>query len=321
MKITIIGSAGGIGQALALLLKTHLKADSLNSIELWLHDIEEKNFGVAEDLSHIPSRLPIFCSAGSDLSKAMLQSDLVVISAGKPRMAGMERSELLRGNCQILASILKAVVVYCPQAMLAIITNPINSIIPFAAAFLDHYGIFDYRRLFGITTLDHLRAQHFAGQRIQVIGGHCQKTMLPLLSQVNNSELDSVNIRQQLSLAGNRVVELKNGSGSATLSMAQAAYCFIANLLKAREGEMVVETAMIYHPFSKTPNLSRPFVLYRQGIHTFVPWGELSAQEAQELEQIELILQQDCRAGQELAKEILTSKDAHASHSQKVLRT
>lgn len=310
MKITIIGSAGGIGQALALLLKTH----SLNAAELWLHDIEEKNFGVAEDLSHIPSGLPIFCSAGSDLSEAMLQSDLVVISAGKPRIAGMERSELLRGNCQILASILKAVVVYCPKAMLAIITNPINSIIPFAAAYLDHYGIFDYRRLFGITTLDHLRAQHFAGQRIQVIGGHCKKTMLPLLSQVNNPQLDSVKIRQQLSLAGNRVVELKNGSGSATLAMAQAAHCFITNLLKALQGEMVVETAMVFNPSCKTPNLSRPFILYRQGIHSFIPWGELSTAEAQELEQIELILQQDCRAGMKMAREILGIKQEALEH-------
>ena len=51
MKIAILGAAGGIGQALGLLLKTQLPTSS----ELSLYDIALLTPGVAVDLSHIPT--------------------------------------------------------------------------------------------------------------------------------------------------------------------------------------------------------------------------------------------------------------------------
>ncbi len=60
MKVAVIGAAGGIGQALALLLKNRLPAGS----DLALYDIAPVTPGVAADLSHIPNtsidqRLPL----------------------------------------------------------------------------------------------------------------------------------------------------------------------------------------------------------------------------------------------------------------------
>lgn len=51
MKVAVLGAAGGIGQALALLLKTQLPAGS----KLSLYDIAPVTPGVAVDLSHIPT--------------------------------------------------------------------------------------------------------------------------------------------------------------------------------------------------------------------------------------------------------------------------
>ena len=51
MKVAVLGAAGGIGQALALLLKTQLPSGS----ELSLYDIAPVTPGVAVDLSHIPT--------------------------------------------------------------------------------------------------------------------------------------------------------------------------------------------------------------------------------------------------------------------------
>ena len=48
MKVAILGAAGGIGQALSLLLKTQLP----NGTELSLYDIAPVTPGVAADLSH-----------------------------------------------------------------------------------------------------------------------------------------------------------------------------------------------------------------------------------------------------------------------------
>ena len=51
MKVAVLGAAGGIGQALALLLKLQLPAES----ELALYDIAPVTPGVAKDVSHIPT--------------------------------------------------------------------------------------------------------------------------------------------------------------------------------------------------------------------------------------------------------------------------
>ena len=50
MKDAVLGAAGGIGQALSLLLKTQLPVGS----ELALYDVAPVVPGVAVDLSHIP---------------------------------------------------------------------------------------------------------------------------------------------------------------------------------------------------------------------------------------------------------------------------
>ncbi|STL78722.1 malate dehydrogenase [Escherichia coli] len=55
MKVAVLGAAGGIGQALALLLKTQLPSGS----ELSLYDIAPVTPGVAVDLSHIPTAVKI----------------------------------------------------------------------------------------------------------------------------------------------------------------------------------------------------------------------------------------------------------------------
>ena len=55
MKVAVLGAAGGIGQALALLLKLQLPAES----ELSLYDIAPVTPGVAKDVSHIPTAVKV----------------------------------------------------------------------------------------------------------------------------------------------------------------------------------------------------------------------------------------------------------------------
>ena len=45
----------------------------------------------------------------------------------------------------------------CVQAILNIISNPVNSTVPIAAAVLKAKGVYDPKRLFGVTTLDLVR--------------------------------------------------------------------------------------------------------------------------------------------------------------------
>ena len=70
---------------------------------------------------------------------------------------------------------------YCPRAWVAIISNPVNSTVPIAAEVFKRAGTFNPSRLFGVTTLDVVRANQFVGEAlgvdpatvsVPVIGGH-----------------------------------------------------------------------------------------------------------------------------------------------------
>ena len=101
MKVAVIGAAGGIGQALALLLKNNLPAGS----DLALYDIAPVTPGVAVDLSHIPTPVSIKGFSGEDPTPALEGADVVLISAGVARKPGMDRSDLFNVNAGIVRSL------------------------------------------------------------------------------------------------------------------------------------------------------------------------------------------------------------------------
>ena len=80
------------------------------------------------------------------------------------------------------------------QAVLNIISNPVNSTVPIAAEILKAAGVYDKKKLMGVTTLDVVRANTFVAEAkgldlkdvdVPVVGGHAGTTILPLLSQVD----------------------------------------------------------------------------------------------------------------------------------------
>jgi len=101
MKVAVLGAAGGIGQALALLLKTQLPSGS----ELSLYDIAPVTPGVAVDLSHIPTDVKIQGFSGEDATPALVGADVVLISAGVARKPGMDRSDLFNVNAGIVRNL------------------------------------------------------------------------------------------------------------------------------------------------------------------------------------------------------------------------
>lgn len=105
MKVAVLGAAGGIGQALALLLKLQLPAES----ELALYDIAPVTPGVAKDVSHIPTAVKVEGFAGEDPTPALKGADVVLISAGVARKPGMDRSDLFNINAGIVRNLIEHV--------------------------------------------------------------------------------------------------------------------------------------------------------------------------------------------------------------------
>lgn len=306
MKVTVLGSAGGIGQALALLLKIHLPAGS----ELALYDIAPVTPGIAVDVSHIPTDVNVRGFAGDDIAPALQGADIVLISAGVARKPGMDRSDLFNMNAGIVQSLVEKIAQISPQACIGIITNPVNTTVAIASETLKKAGVYDKRKLFGITTLDVLRSETFVAELknldvyrvlVPVIGGHSGVTILPLLSQVpyvewTDSEVAS--LTQRIQNAGTEVVNAKAGGGSATLSMAQAATRFALSLVKGLMGQDVVECAYVEGNGEYARFFAQAVRLGKNGVEEILPIGELSEFEQHALNAMLPTLHKDIELGE-----------------------
>lgn len=256
-KAVVAGASGGIGQPLSLLLKTCPLIT-----ELALYDVVNTP-GVAKDLSHIssPAKVTGHLPQDGGAATAFKNADIVVIPAGVPRKPGMTRDDLFKINAGIVKGLIEVIADVAPKAFILIISNPVNSTVPIAAEVLKSKKVFNARRLFGVTTLDVVRAETFLSEivggtnpqdmKIPVVGGHSGVTIVPLFSQAKPSisipleELQSLVHRVQY--GGDEVVTAKQGAGSATLSMAYAGYRFTEAVLKALNGEKgIVEPSYVY---------------------------------------------------------------------------
>lgn len=307
MKVAVLGAAGGIGQALALLLKTQLPSGS----DLTLYDIAPVTPGVAKDLSHIPTDVRITGFAGEDPTPALEGADIVLISAGVARKPGMDRSDLFNVNAGIVRNLVEKIAKTCPKALIGIITNPVNTTVAIAAEVLKKAGVYDKNRLFGVTTLDIIRSNTFVAElkgkkpqelEVPVIGGHSGVTILPLLSQIpgvsfSDAEIDSLTKRIQN--AGTEVVEAKAGGGSATLSMGQAAARFGLSLVRAMQGESnVVECTYTEGDGKYARFFAQPVVLGKNGVEKRLDIGSLSVYEEKALNGMLDVLKADIALGE-----------------------
>merc|ERR1711936_1041866 len=222
--VAVMGASGGIGQPLSMLLKLNP-----GITKLALYDIVHTP-GVAADLSHIETKAVTTGFVGADQLEASLAgAEIVVIPAGVPRKPGMTRDDLFNTNASIVATIAAAAAKVCPEAMLAIISNPVNSTVPIASEMFKKAGVFNPKKIFGVTTLDVVRSNAFIGEK----KGEDPADELKALTE-------------RIQDAGTEVVKAKAGAGSATLSMAYAAARFTDSLIKGINGqEGVVECAFV----------------------------------------------------------------------------
>ncbi|EPY83944.1 malate dehydrogenase 2, NAD, mitochondrial [Camelus ferus] len=256
-KVAVLGASGGIGQPLSLLLKNSPLVSRLT-----LYDIAHTP-GVAADLSHIETRATV---------------------------KGMTRDDLFNTNATIVATLTAACAQHCPEAMICIISNPVNSTIPITAEVFKKHGVYNPDKIFGVTTLDIVRANTFVAE-------------LKCTPKVDFPQDQLTTLTGRIQEAGTEVVKAKAGAGSATLSMAYAGARFVFSLLDAMNGkEGVVECSFVKSQETDCPYFSTPLLLGKKGIEKNLGIGKISPFEEKMIAEAIPELKASIKKGEEFVK-------------------
>jgi malate dehydrogenase len=123
-------------------------------------------------------------SGGSEYA-AIAGADVVIVTAGFPRMPGMSRDDLLAKNAGVIAAVAEGIKTHCPDAFVIVITNPLDVMV---AVMQERSGL-PANKVVGMAgVLDSSRFRLFLAQEFNVsvedvtafvLGGHGD-TMVPL---------------------------------------------------------------------------------------------------------------------------------------------
>jgi len=134
-KVVVCGGAGGIGQPLSLLMAMHPLVSELAVQDVTMAMVPPA--GVAADLGHLekPANVTGYAidptkPAIDQLEECFTGADLLLVPAGVPRKPGMTRDDLFNINAGIAKGIVESAAKYCPNAILGLIVNPVNTIVP-----------------------------------------------------------------------------------------------------------------------------------------------------------------------------------------------
>jgi len=320
LKVCVCGGAGGIGQPLSLLMAMDSNVSELSVFDLNIAMVPPE--GVAADLSHIETKCKVkgyVMEVGKnpiDYTEECLKGcNLVLVPAGLPRKPGQSRDDLFKANAGIAKGIVEACAKHCPDAILALIVNPVNSIVPAMAELYAKKGL-NPLNIVGVTTLDCVRANKFVGEitgknakfiNVPVIGGHAGATILPLFSQDKTAaSIDKEKIPdldKSVQDAGTVVVTAKNGKGSATLSMAYAGARLGSSILAGLQGRRRVECAYVKSDITDLPYFTSKVAFGEKGVAKVLPLGDLSDYEKTRLEEASTALKAEIETGLAYAKE------------------
>ncbi len=182
MKITIVG-AGNVGATTAQRVSSFELASEVVIVDV----VEGMARGKALDIYQAAPLVKSDCRViGTTSYEATAESDIVVVTAGLTRRAGMSRDDLLVKNADIVGNVVRQLVKQSPDALIIIVSSPLDEMTWVA---LKASG-FDRRRVIGMSgVLDAARLRTFIAMELKVavedveatvIGGHGE-LMVPML--------------------------------------------------------------------------------------------------------------------------------------------
>lgn len=295
-KVTVVG-AGNVGATCANVLAVNEVAN-----EVCLIDIKE---GLAEgkamDIMQT-AQLMGFDTVVKGVTNDYEQtagSDVVVITSGLPRKPGMTREELIGVNAGIVKSVVTSVLKYSPDAILVIVSNPMDTM-----AYLTLHALgLPRNRVIGMGgALDSSRLKYFLSQALHcnandvqgfVIGGHGDTTMIPLVSYatykgvpvtelLSQEEIDNV---VKSTMVGGATLTGLLGT-SAWMAPGAAASSVVEAIIKDQKKMIPCSAALDGEYGMKDITIGVPCIIGKNGIEKIIEFN-LSSADKQKLAESE----------------------------------
>ena len=183
MKVSVIG-AGNVGATAADVMATRSICSEIVLLDIKEGFAEGKALDIMQT-STTRSFDTIINGTTGDYSKTK-NSDVVVITSGIPRKPGMSRSELIGINAKIVKTVTSNILEYSKNPVIVVVSNPMDTMTYLT---IKTSGL-DKRRIIGMGgALDSSRFKTYISKALNkpandihgmVIGGHGDKTMIPL---------------------------------------------------------------------------------------------------------------------------------------------
>ena len=182
--------------------------------------------------------------AGTNSYSETKNSDVVVITAGLARKPGMSRDDLLQKNAEIVSNIVTEIVHYSPNAILIVVTNPLDVMSHLAWK----KSGFESKCVIGMAgVLDSARYAYFIASelgvspkdiRAMVLGGHGDSMVpVPEFSTVNGVPITQLISKERIEAINHRTrdggIEIVNllKTGSAYYAPSSSAVAMVEAIL------------------------------------------------------------------------------------------
>ncbi|MCO5287418.1 MAG: malate dehydrogenase [Chitinophagaceae bacterium] len=218
MKITVVG-AGAVGATCADNIARKELCDELVLLDIKEGLTDGKAMDMMQSAVLLGSDTRIIGSTND--YKKTAGSSVVVVTSGIPRKPGMTREELIGINAGIVKEVTANILEHSPNAIIVMISNPMDTM---AYLTLKANGVPKHQVVGMGGALDSSRFKYFLSQALgcsphdlnaDVIGGHGDKTMIPL---TRLATLNSIPVSQLLSAEALEKVKADTMVGGATLT-------------------------------------------------------------------------------------------------------
>ncbi|XP_063630803.1 uncharacterized protein LOC134802032 isoform X2 [Cydia splendana] len=301
-KVAIIGAGTDVGQIVSLFLK---QQRVIKTLALYENEPDRSVLGVATDLAHIDTSPEIEAYQGKQfLKNALHDADVVLICGGcyelPPCCCELDR-ELFLKNMRFVRTTAIAVSQFCPYAILAVQTPPVDCNYALCAHTLKVLGTYNPRRVLGVNSINAMRANQLyasmmgddpSKSSVAVVGGCGRCTRVPVFSTAKPNPFDCNVPKKTLNClsrlvrdADDIICRVKSNNEQGHLSIGFSTGRFVLNIMKGMfETPTTLDSALVEQSDPEKcygmPVCATPVTVGRFGVEQYtIP--ELSEDEQQ----------------------------------------